>query len=522
MSDFPREDGQTTDPTPVRRRDTRFTFVGSSATIELPQASGTPLQARLLDLSVAGLAFEMDASLADLKESMLLPAVVHVGQCDLRGKILIKNVRTPAPGRVQVGTLFYPESPDVEYALMALLTGLAKSKQEPRRPRSKPRSREFGPVRERLAVYIRCSKCHGAVWIPDASKDNTETERTCGECGAAYRIEILRSFENTRNRLGRAARELGREKGIDLPGAYSVLLGVMSLEQLVEIGEATLAPAVTLQSEARSSPGLFDYDPEYKGAVSEGLLTARQALERGSRKAQVLRLEQRHDLPNDLAELVADNRLSLLAAVRKREMRKATHDKITVRWEDRPRPRPFLAAAVAILATLAVGGYGLRLWLAQVDMAHQAETAAAVAIATESKVERSDPEETTLPVPEVGAAPAGTSITTDQSRQPLEIRGPTPKAVLLAYCSAGEDANFVEPVELASAEPNQRGLRFGILRDWRDGTQTHAIQIRQDHRTRRWFAGDGAHPIPRLEPVRLTLGASRIPVYDGRIATASR
>ncbi len=516
MSDFPRENGRTTDPTPVRRRDKRFRFVGSSAAIELPQDSGVPLRGRLLDLSVAGLAFEMEAGLVELKQAMLRPAVVRVGQCDLPGTILIKNVRTHSEGRVFVGALFYPESPEVEYALMALLSGLSKPEGESRKLESVPKPQEHGPGHQRLAVYIRCSRCHGAVWMPDASRHNTATEHTCENCGAGYRIEILRSFEKTRDRLGRAAREFGQEEGIDLPGAYSVLLGVMSLEQLVEIAEAKLS------SSSQGSPGLFDYDPEYKGAVAEGLLTARQALERGSRKAQILRLEQRHDLPRDLAELVADNRLSLLAAVRKREMRKTTHDKITVRWEDRPRPRPFLAAAVAILATLAVGGYGLRLWLAQVDMAHQADRAEAVAIAAERLVERSNPEETTLPVPEVGAAPAGTSITTDQNRQPLEIRGPTPKAVLLAYCSAGEDANFVEPVELASAEPNQRGLRFGILRDWRDGTRTHAIQIRQDHRTRRWFAGDGAHPIPRLEPIRLTLGASRIPVYDGRSATASR
>ena len=56
-------------------------------------------------------------------------------------------------------------------------------------------------------------------------------------------------------------------------------------------------------------------------------------------------------------------------------------------------------------------------------------------------------------------------------------------------------------------------MKFGLVKDWREPDRAHAIQIRQDHQTRRWLAGDGLSPIPKLDPTRLNLAEARTPIY---------
>ncbi len=115
---------------PARRRDTRVSLKETGAIIELTREGNNPVRGSLLDLSVAGLALEIDAG-AELKASEVLPATVRVGECEVHGSILIKNVRPATDGQVQSGCLFYPGSPAAEYALMALLNGLAGTTRTP-------------------------------------------------------------------------------------------------------------------------------------------------------------------------------------------------------------------------------------------------------------------------------------------------------------------------------------------------------------------------------------------------------
>ncbi len=376
-------------------------------------------------------------------------------------------------------------------------------------------------------MYIRCRRCHGAVWMLEPSQLRTDRERICEQCGAGYRMGILKSFEKSRDRLAGAAREYAQLHCVDLPGAYSVLLGVMTFEELVEVGRelkiaGPVRPASPVEATAKTSTPVrtttaptaeFAYDPEYRPSVEQGFLTPVQAIERGSRQAQIRRLVERHDLSEEQAGAVTDNRVSLLAAVRKREKARATHEKITVGWKDPQPSRPYAIAAVTMVATLLVGGFVVHLWLTQVDMARQTRQTTTTRPVV---VQQIGDESTAPPEPAVGAPPAGTQVTTDPDRLPLEIRGPTPKSVLLAYCATGAEASYLEPVGLAATLPGQAGLRYGILRDWRNGDEERAIQIQQDHRTRRWFAGNGQRPIAELDLDRLTLDESRVAVYPAR------
>lgn len=113
---------------PVRRRDGRFLFSTSEASVEFIGAGDVVVCAKLLDLSVAGLAFETDdAECVPDAGSVVRDVSVRVGACDLRGTLAIKGVRTAPTGQTRCGCLFYPESREAELALMALITGLESS-----------------------------------------------------------------------------------------------------------------------------------------------------------------------------------------------------------------------------------------------------------------------------------------------------------------------------------------------------------------------------------------------------------
>src|SRR5206468_6034180 len=62
-------------------------------------------------------------------------------------------------------------------------------------------------------------------------------------------------------------------------------------------------------------PEGFSYDAGFAAAVRDGCLTAKQAIERGDRRALATRLSTRHSLSMDLAYMAADNRITVRQAV---------------------------------------------------------------------------------------------------------------------------------------------------------------------------------------------------------------
>ena len=105
----------------MRRRDGR-SCLPKNAFIDLPLTESRTVRAKLFDLSVAGLAFVApeDGSHFEVG-SVVHNAVVHVGDCSIRGVLAIRN---SIAGGARLGGYFYPESPRFELMLMALLTGL--------------------------------------------------------------------------------------------------------------------------------------------------------------------------------------------------------------------------------------------------------------------------------------------------------------------------------------------------------------------------------------------------------------
>jgi hypothetical protein len=76
-------------------------------------------------LSAAGLAFESEGFWRDVAPgTALVDTVLRVGDCALRGTVLVLNVTELGPQRAELGGVFHAESPAVEDRLMTLLAGI--------------------------------------------------------------------------------------------------------------------------------------------------------------------------------------------------------------------------------------------------------------------------------------------------------------------------------------------------------------------------------------------------------------
>jgi hypothetical protein len=118
-----------------RRRDRRYPVTQSARTyLELRAPDGNRERVRLLDLSVAGLAFEapewMSASSVD---SEIPGVVVQVEDCSIHGHLQVLHV-TPlsGPGRI-CGAHFYPSDETELTRMAALLSGLDAARFDPGR-----------------------------------------------------------------------------------------------------------------------------------------------------------------------------------------------------------------------------------------------------------------------------------------------------------------------------------------------------------------------------------------------------
>ncbi len=313
-------------------------------------------------------------------------------------------------------------------------------------------------------MTIRCGNCHGVAMVQRVVERGGKPKGVCGSCGQTY---VLDSWG--RNGPGRSlmlrARRLAKQEGIDLPGAYSIAVGIMTLEELRELGEATSTPCRTAKV-AGFTTGPFDL--AFQPAIDEGFLTERQAAERGDRGAFAAIMASRHKLKKSTSLAVADNRMSLLEAIRQRERK---------------------GAAAMHVAAPARKRVGLITWIGVVVV-----VAAALLVMRDSRI-----------VPNAGSRSEtryGTAgARTDGYGRVTEVRGPDPRSVLRAYCVAATRRGRLEPLEVVpSALPGGR-TRLGLLRDPRRPDDLLAITIREDRDSGVWRAGDGrkllvAEPAP--------------------------
>jgi len=328
-------------------------------------------------------------------------------------------------------------------------------------------------------VRIRCKSCHGAVWVELESAGAQAHRFACPTCSKEYRVDGGPNASRSEEHLATEARQLVRETQIDLPSAYSVLLGVMTLEEVLELGEASAAPS---DLPAAAPPGggsrSVAFDPEFRPAVEAGLLSPAQAMQRGIRSKYVHMLVVRHGLPDALALQVADNRISLLEALRRRGPEPGPPVEVSV-----PAPPPARTRGRWGTAGLVAG-----LLVIVAALLYRASA------------------------PSRGPAPSGSprlssvmgaDVLSDESGRPVRISAAAPRTVLSAFCAADFGRRF-EAVDLVplgeggdERSGDSRGDMLGLMRRVGRSGEMLSIVVREDRTSNRWVAGDGSSP---LEP----------------------
>ncbi len=410
-------------------------------------------------------------------------------------------------------------------------------------------------------MHIRCAQCRALTQVQIHVCSATPVTVACSGCGRRYRLSVNRPGATTDQERYRRAKTFAETNEIDLASAYSVLEEIMSLEEAragrvgppgpaaappsappgprLASAAAVAAPPASPPArpsspptiKAQSAPAVegppaatragvsvstagprlaeeeASFDPAFAAAVRDGSLTVQQAMQRGDRRTLALRLAQRHRLPRPLAEMVADNRITV---------RQALAQKAAIEAKEPPRPQTsvshgvwnFMVFSIGVLILGALGVHVYQTWgefLAQRGAAALAPRMAAAAVRPAAAV-RSGP---SVPLP----PPPLTVPKTDTTGQLVEVSGPDPRSVLIVFCTTGRQAGLRLPVELAPGAPPSAAQRWGLFRSVdQPGAPTRAIRIRKDPQTGRWIAGDGRTPIPTEEPPVLAPGAKTVPV----------
>ena len=389
-------------------------------------------------------------------------------------------------------------------------------------------------------MYIRCADCMASSWIPSLSPGEAAARASCQSCGRSYELHPVAELGQTAREHYRTATQFAAENAVDLPGAYSVLLGIMHLDQArlaaelppddeQPLAEPAPPPRQPPPREASAPPReRLPFDAGFTQAVSEGCLTVQQAIERGDRKAWARRISARHGLPMEQALRIADNRENLHSAI----LAKPPTRPLRSAPPARGLPRRVKAAShsqkvlIVILGLVAVGAIGLhswRLWDTWVmrslrvtqnparppgppSAAAEPETPAGAELETEA-----------APPPGDGphaAALERVEVSRDERGEVVRVAGPDPRTVLSGYCAAGKTSVLLEPLEVLPTVPPMTGSRLGVFRDFGDLSSLFAIRIQKDRKTRRWVAGDGRRPIVHRRAPDLPPEAPRLPAAD--------
>lgn len=363
-------------------------------------------------------------------------------------------------------------------------------------------------------MYIRCAECQAATWIETLAPGESGLSLVCKSCNEEYSLLAAGELGLNSEEQHQRALQYAEFNQIDLPSAYSVLLGFMDLDSAKQARDERIAehaepadPAAA--AEAAPVPlGLEDsttdgaYDPAFDGSIKAGRMTAQEAIERGDRRALISRLARRHGLTMHVAELVADNKMSLHGAAKR--MRGGDIVERPRQESATSRQKKFmlgLAAALILAAFVHAGS----VWTRSVREAKAAASATQVAATTRANL-------TAERVAKVAAKIERTRVRTNEDGEIVEVVGRNPQDVLFAYCDANKETRRLEPLELAGTIPANSGTRIGVLRNHDEVDGPYAITIRRDRNSRTWVAGNGQDPLePTLAPV-FPEGTQRIPV----------
>lgn len=377
-------------------------------------------------------------------------------------------------------------------------------------------------------MYIRCLDCQSSTWIESVEPGSKTQGVSCRTCGREYALEVPADLGATQRDQYQKALSFAEGRGIDLPSAYSVLLGIMSVDEArglreKAVSDTTKAAAARIaarKARARKKasdpaaareavPGKAEplpYDPGFRRAVRDGTLTAAQAMERGNRKRMATRLARANGLSRKLAFEIADNRISLPAALEQQAERKASlRGPRPVRLT--PRQRSWITGILSV-AFMLLAVNGVCLWHGYAEEAEAAQGLTEAVARQNATSSESAPPEPDRPSRSLDP----TEVRTNDEGRVVAVAGPNPRDVLIRYCQAASLETRFEPVELTSAVPPFPGTRLGLFRERGKPESLLAIRIRRESRSHRWVAGDGSRPIAAFAAPPIPADAQRIAV----------
>ena len=459
---------------PNFRREPRFQLSPDEGFVEIVHGSRS-MRGSLIDISLSGMGFSLDSDPGLEAGAELTGSTVNIGGSVVRGDIILLNMRRGDGPEMRFGALFYPRAGADEKAWFSVVP-------KPDGERSDAEGTEAGePI-----LAIRCGSCHRVMCLRESpAAVGLAPTVECWNCTQEHVLPdlgLLRSSSTVK-----LAREIARSNRIDLSAANSVLLRILTIEQVRDTFDSK--PKVEQPAEQTSTSSHdFDIDPGFRPAVQAGTLTVGQAIQRGSRSVFASKLVARHGLSESVALDVADNKIPLIKAVRQRGPREPirAHRPVTSRSPGR------MTLLVTTLALVVLLAGGLATW--QEWEALRSSERAAVAERRQRAIK-------------------STSIVRDDVGRMTEISGTDPRDVLVAYCSEVVEGDQPrKPLEVAQPVPPEHGVRLGIFTDPRQRGAKFAIRIERRGGARRWSAGGNGEPVRVIKAPELPPLTPRVPV----------
>jgi hypothetical protein len=402
-------------------------------------------------------------------------------------------------------------------------------------------------------MYLRCTDCLTSTWVDVVQEDRLVDAVDCGACGRRCILAPIEELDNSVRAHYRRALDFANQHDMDMASAYSVLLGIMSREQAEVLRHSSVCatpppppddPVLQLEAEAKAEvaaegesqdaarepgvqssarvkrhapverlPLIPDFDLGFTKAIARGHLTVQQAMTRGERNAFASRLGRRHRLSKELAYDVTDNRLSLRDALRRNEKAQKVSPLARLDADDETRASIAPAQAVAVLC-LAVAILTFVTWRAWSEhFVTERDPIRTMSVGTPPAGPNDGAPPTARPASKSDPLLAATGVRKDSLGRVLEVTGPDPKSVLIAYCEASESILGLSPLEITGTVPRFRNARLGLFRDLGALDSVYAIRIRKDASTGRWSAGGTSDaPIPVRPAPHLPPDVVRIPV----------
>jgi hypothetical protein len=375
-------------------------------------------------------------------------------------------------------------------------------------------------------MYFRCTDCYGATWVQGTDPSSASQTLNCRSCGRGFTVQTAGNFDGDPSEQYETALALAEGNSLDLPTSYSVVLGIMTLEHAMNLRErgvpaqdvdpepaptsrtgASIETSQPLDEVDRSAASALEYDPAFAKAVAHGYLSVQQAIERGERGRYVKRLIERHGISESLALMVADNKTSLTMALRKdrEEVAEILRPMQVTVW------KKALGAAIAGLAVVAVGIYGINVWRGIEKESRKVEEWAET-VSSKAEKERKAEIEAQVKEPPRTVPKRRVRIVRDDEGRMLEIEGPDPSSILLAYCANQDPDGRYLPLELTVPNPPFPGQKLGVFTDEHDLGKRYAITIRRTIKGRRWIASGGDQPISATDAPMRTDDKAAVPV----------